>query len=208
MTTNQKNGVTIISNEHANELYLLDENSKQFQTITVFDSPQSMTVSPFSNTVYVVNPLSNSVSSIGYDYDFSEFTPIIENVISDNDFGNDELVFEVVEGIFKIPQRQDVDYDLISGLLRNIGVTGEFDGNGVARLLIDDYNKQKELQPKTASVPTWTVDLAMMFTDNDENHLIPKTIDCNDNFNASIHDIDNVNPFEIWINILPICALS
>lgn len=208
MITNQNNGVTIISNEHTNELYLLDEHSKQFQTIIVFDSPQSMAVSQFSNTVYVVNPLSNSVSSIVYDYDFPEFTPVIEHTISDNDFGNDELILEVVNGISKIPQRQDVNYDLISGLLRNLGITGEFDGNGVARLLIDDYNDQKELRPKTASVPTWTVDLAMMFTDNNENYLIPKTVDCSDDFNASIHDIDNVNPFEIWINILPLCALS
>lgn len=213
MTTNQNNGVTIVSNEHSNELYLLDENSRQFQTITVFDSPQSITVSPFSNTIFVSNPLSNSVSSVTYDYDFSEFTPIIEHVVSNNDSVNNdsvnnELILEVVEGISKIPQRQDIDTDLISGLLQNIGITGEFDGNGIARLLIDDYNKQKELQPKTASVPTWTVDLAMMFTDNSENYSIPETVNCNDDFNASINDIDNVNPFEIWVNILPICALS
>lgn len=207
MTTNQNNGVTIISNEHANELYLFDGNSRQFQTITVFDSPQSLTVSPFSNTLYVVNPLSNSVSSVTYDYDFFESTPVIEQVISDDDSAHGELILDVVNGISEIPQR-DVDYDLISGLLQNIGVTGEFDGNGVARLLIDDYNEKKDLEPKTAFVPTWTVDLAMMFTDNNENHLIPKTVDCSDDFNASIHDIDNVNPFEIWINILPICALS
>lgn len=213
MTTNQNNGVTIVSNEHSNELYLLDENSRQFQTITVFDSPQSITVSPFSNTIFVSNPLSNSISSVTYDYDFSEFTPIIEHVVSNNDSVNNdsvnnELILEVVEGISKIPQRQDIDTDLISGLLQNIGITGEFDGNGIARLLIDDYNKQKELQPKTASVPTWTVDLAMMFTDNSENYSIPETVNCNDDFNASINDIDNVNPFEIWVNILPICALS
>ena len=208
MTTNQNNGVTIVSNEHSNELYLLDENSRQFQTITVFDSPQSITVSPFSNTIFISNPLSNTVSSVTYDHDFSEFTPIIDHVISNDDSVNGGLILEVVEGMSKLPQRQDIDTDLISGLLRNIGVTGEFDGNGIARLLIDDYNKQKELQPKTASVPTWSVDLAMMFTDNSENYSIPETVNCNDDFNPSINDIDNVNPFEIWVNILPICALS
>ena len=207
MTTNQNNGVTIISNEHSNELYLLDEHSKQFQTITMFNSPQSMAMSPFSNTVYVVNPLSDSVSSVSYDYDFSEFAPAIEHIISDSSSENNELILEVIGGIFEIPQRQDIDSDLISGLLRNIGVTGEFDGNGIARLLIDDYEEKKESRPKIASVPTWTVDLAMMFTD-DESYIIPKTVSCSDDFDASVHDIENVNPFEIWINILPLCALS
>ena len=115
---------------------------------------------------------------------------------------------EVIDGIFKIPQRQEIDTDLISGLLQNIGVTGEFDGNGISRLLLDDYNKKKEFQPKTAQIPTWTMDLAMMFTDNPENHSIPEKVNCNDDFFLPIHDIDNVNTFEIWIKILPICALS
>ena len=208
MSTNQNNGVTIVSNEHTNELYLLDENSKQFQTITVYDSPQAMTVSPISNTVYVTNPLANSVSSVTYEYDVSDLSPIIENIISDNSSVNGELILEVIDGIYKIPQRQEIDTDFISQLLQNIGVTGEFDGNGIARLLLDDYNKKKEFQPKTVQVPTWTIDIAMMFTDNSENHSIPEKVNCNDNSILPIHDIDNVNPFEIWINILPICALS
>jgi len=208
MSTNQNNGVTIISNEHTNELYLLDENSRQFQTITVYDSPQAMIISPVSNTVYVTNPLANSVSSVTYEYDVFELTPIIEDIISDNNSVNGELILEVVDGISKIPQRQEIDTDLISGLLQNLGVTGEFDGNGIARLLLDDYNKKKEFQPKTVQVPTWTIDIAMMFTDNPENYSIPEKVNCNDDFILPIHDIDNVNPFEIWINILPICALS
>ena len=208
MSTNQNNGVTIVSNEHTNELYLLDENSRQFQTITVYDSPQAMTVSPISNTVYVTNPLANSVSSVTYEYDYYELTPIIENIILDNDSVSGELILEVVDGISKIPQRQEIDTDLISGLLRNLGVTGEFDGNGIARLLLDDYNKKKELQPKTAQVPTWAVDLAMMFTDDIDDTQIPESVDCNDDFISPIHDIDNVNAFEVWVNILPICALS
>lgn len=208
MSTNQNNGVTFVSNEHTNELYLLDENSRQFQTITVYDSPQAMIASPISNTVYVTNPLNNSVSSVTYEYDISELTPRSENIISDSDSVNGELILEVVEGIFKIPQRQEIDTDLISGLLQNIGVTGEFDGNGIARLLLDDYNKKKEFQPKTVQIPTWTMDLAMMFTDNSENHSIPKKVNCNDDSFLPIHDIDNVNPFEIWIKILPICAFS
>ncbi len=208
MSTNQNNGVTIVSNEHTNELYLLDENSKQFQTITVYDSPQAMTVSPISNTVYVTNPLANSVSSVTYEYDVSDLSPIIENIISDNSSVNGELILEVIDGIYKIPQRQEIDTDFISQLLQNIGVTGEFDGNGIVRLLLDDYNKKKEFQPKTVQVPTWTIDIAMMFTDNSENHSIPEKVNCNDNSILPIHDIDNVNPFEIWINILPICALS
>ncbi len=208
MSTNQNNGVTIVSNEHTNELYLLDENSRQFQTITVYDSPQAMTISPISNTVYVTNPLANSVSSVTYEYDVSELTPIIEDIISDNNSVNAELILEVVDGIFKIPQRQEIDTDLISGLLQNLGVTGEFDGNGIARLLLDDYNKKKEFQPKTVQVSTWIIDIAMMFTDNPENYSIPEKVNCNDDFILPIHDIDNVNPFEIWINILPICALS
>ena len=208
MTTNQNNGVTIISNEHTNELYLLDENSRQFQTINVADSPQSMIVSPFSNTVYVVNPLENSISSITYDYDFSKFTPIIKTIISDDESTHDELLLEVLDGMVKIPQRQDVDTDLISGLLQNIGVTGEFDGNGIASLLIDDYKKKKESQPTSVPTPAWAMDLASMFADESDTYSIPKTVDCNDDFNASIRDTDNLDPFEIWINILPICAMS
>ena len=212
MTTNQNNGVTIISNEHTNELYLLDENSRQFQTISVIDSPRSMIVSPISNTVYVVNPLENSVSSITYDYDFSNFTPIIKAIISDDDSVNDELLLEVLDGIAKIPQRSDVDTDLISGLLQNIGVTGEFDGNGIASLLIDDYKKKKESQPTSVPTPNWAIDLASMFADESDTYSIPKIVDCtddfSDDFNASIRDIDNANPFKIWINILPICAMT
>jgi len=212
MTTNQNNGVTIISNEHTNELYLLDENSRQFQTISVPDSPQSMTVSPTSNTVYVVNPLENSVSSISYDYDFSPLTPIIKTVITDDDSINDELLLEVLDGMAKIPQRSDIDTDLISGLLQNIGVTGEFDGNGIASLLIDDYNKKKESQPTSVPTPNWAIDLASMFSDESDTYSIPKTVDCTDDFSdgfsTSIRDIDNADPFEIWINILPICAMT
>ncbi|MCH7966037.1 MAG: YncE family protein [Thaumarchaeota archaeon] len=208
MSTNQNNGVTIISNEHTNELYLLDADSRQFQTIILPDSPQSITVSPFSNTIYVTNPLSNSVSSVTYEYDYFESTPIFKNIILDYESDSSNLILEVVDGIFKIPQRQDIDTDLISGLLQNIGVTGEFDGNGIARLLLDDYNKKKELQPETVSVPSWTVDLAMMFTDETEKFIIPEKIDCDDISFSSIHDIDNLNPFEIWLKILPICALS
>ena len=208
ISTNQNSGVTTISNEHANELYLLDKNSRLFQTISVENSPQSLIVSPTSNTIYVTNTLSNSVSKITYEYDYFEHTSINDNIILDNESVNSELILEVIEGITKIPQRQDIDTDLISGLLQNIGVTGELDGNGIARLLIEDYNKKKEFQPETASVPSWTIDLAMMFTDNSEKHSIPSQVNCDDDKFLPIHDIDNVNPFEIWLNILPICALS
>jgi len=208
MSTNQNNGVTIISNEHTNELYLLDENSKQFQTITLNDSPQSVTISTISNIVYVANPLSDSVSSVTYEYDYFELSSDSENLISDDGSIDSEFILEVVAGITQIPQRQDIDTDLISGLFQNIGVTGEFDGNGIARLLLDDYNEKKELQPQTAQVPTWAIDLAMMFTDNSENYTIPEEVNCSDESFLPIHDIDNANPFEIWLNILPICALS
>ena len=207
MTTNQINGVTIISNEHTNELYLLDENSKQFQTINVTDSPQSMIVSPFSNTVYVVNPLENSISSINYDY-VSTFTPIIETVISDDNSVIDELLLDVLDGFSKTSQNQDVDIELVSGLLKNIGVTDEFDGNGIASLLIDDYKKKKESQPTSITTPNWVVDLASMFTDESDAYSIPKTVDCNNDFTASIRDTDNLDPIKIWINILPLCAMS
>ncbi|MCV0409519.1 YncE family protein [Nitrosopumilus sp.] len=208
MNTNQKNGITTISNEHSNELYLLDENSKKIQTISVFDSPQSMIISPTANIIYVANPLSNSISAVSYDYDHYTLTPIIEEVISDNNSVNDELILEVIEGISNIPQREDIDTDMISGLLKNLGVTGEFDGNGIARILLDDYNKKKELQPKTAVIPTWTMDLAMMFSNDLENKPQPKEINCDEEFFFPINDIDKVNPYEIWVNILPICALS
>jgi YVTN family beta-propeller protein len=208
MSTNQNNGVTIISNENQNELYLLDGDSRQFQTITVLNTPQSVMVSPVSNTVFVVNPLDDSVSSINYDYDNTEFASIIENVILDNDLENSQLILEVVDGITNVSQNHEVDSDLISGLLRNIGVTGQFDGNEVARLLIDDYNTKKEFQPTTALVPTWTVDLANMFVDDGETFAIPEEVDCNADFVSPVHDLDNVNAFEVWINILPICALT
>jgi len=208
MSTNQNNGVTIISNENTNELYLLDGDSRQFQTITVQNSPQAITVSPVSNTVYVINPLDDSVSSVNYDYDNTEFVSIIENVILENDLASSELILQVVEGITQIPQNHEVDTNLISGLLKNIGVTGQFDGNEVARLLIDDYKTKKEFQPTTALVPTWTVDLAKMFVDDDETFTIPDKVNCNDDFVLSIRDLDNVNAFEVWVNILPICALT
>ena len=208
MSTNQNNGVTIISNENTNELYLLDGDSRQFQTITVQNSPQAITVSPVSNTVYVINPLDDSVSSVNYDYDNTEFVSIIENVILENDLASSELILQVVEGITQIPQNHEVDTNLISGLLKNIGVTGQFDGNEVARLLIDDYKTKKEFQPTTALVPTWTVDLAKMFVDDGETFVIPDKVNCNDDFVLSIRDLDNVNAFEVWVNILPICALT
>jgi len=208
MATNQNNGVTIISNEHSNELYILDENSKPFQTINVSDSPQSMIMSPTSNTVYVVNPLENSLSSVTYDYDFSKFTPIVKATVSDDKSKNDELLLEVLDGFSNIPQRADIDSDMVSGLLKNIGVTGEFDGNGVASQLIDDYKKKKESMPDSVPTPSWTMDLASMFASEDKEYSIPKTVECNDNFNGLIRDIDNVNPVEIWVNILPICAMS
>jgi len=207
MITNQNNGVTIISNEHTNELYFLDENSRKFQTITVSASPQSLAVSPIANTVYVVNPLENSLSSVTYDY-ASKFSPIIETVISDDLTTNDELLLEVLDGMSKIPQRQDVDTDLISALLKNVGITGEFDGNGIANLLIDDYKKKKESQPVSVPTPSWTMDLASMFGDGSDAHLIPKTVDCNDDLDISFNDLDNLDPMDVWINILPICAMS
>lgn len=207
MTTNQNNGITIISNEHSNELYILDENSRKIQTISVVDSPQSIISSPTSNIIYVTNPLSNSVSSVMYDYDNSNLTPIIEEIITDNDSVNDELILEVIQGITNIPQREDFDTDMISGLLKNLGVTGEFDGNGIARILLDDYNEKKELQPKTAQVPSWTTDLALMFSD-DLGSQPKKEINCDDDTFFPINDIDNINPFDIWVSILPICALS
>lgn len=208
MSTNQNNGVTIISNEHTNELYLLDGDSRQFQTITVHNSPQAIMVSPVSNTVYVINPLDDSVSSVNYVYDNTEFTSIIENVILENDLANSELIIQVVAGITQIPQNNEIDTNLISGLLKNIGVTGQFNGNEVARLLIDDYNTKKEFRPTTALVPTWTVDLAKMFVDDGETFEIPEKVNCNSDFTASIRDLDNINAFEVWVNILPICALT
>ena len=207
MTTNQNNGVTIISNEHSNELYLLDENSKKIKTITVSASPQSMAVSPTSNIIYIANPLSNSVSSVMYDYEYNTLTPIIREVIADNNSVNNDLILEVIQGISNIPQREDFDSDMISGLLKNVGVTGKFDGNEIVHILLDDYNKKKELQPKTAQVPTWTTDLAMMFSD-DLGNAQPKEINCDEDTFFPINNIDNVNPFEIWLSILPICALS
>ena len=143
---------------------------------------------------------------------FHHLPPIIKTVITDDDSVNDELLLEVLDGMAKIPQRSDVDTDLISGLLQNIGVTGEFDGNGIASLLIDDYNKKKESQPTSVPTPNWAIDLASMFSDESDTYSIPKTVDCtddfSDNFSASIRDIDNANPFKIWINILPICAMT
>ena len=207
MTTNQNNGVTIISNEHTNELYLLDENSRQFQTINVTDSPQSMTVSPFSNTVYVVNPLENSISSVSYAYE-SKFPPIIQTGLFNDDTATDELLLEVLDGFSNISQRQDVDSELVSGLLKNVGVTGKFDGNGIASLLIDDYKKKKESLPTSVPTPNWAIDLASMFADESDTYSVPQTVDCDDDFNASIRDTDNLDPFKIWINILPICAMS
>ncbi len=207
MTTNQNNGITIISNEHSNELYLLDENSKKIQTISLLDSPQSMIVSPNTNIIYVANPLSNSVSAVIYDYDNYSLTPIIEELINDNDSVNDELILEVIQGITNIPQREDFDTDMISGLLKNLGITGEFDGNGIAQILLDDYNEKKKVQPKTAQVPAWTTELAMMFSDNLGNQP-KKEINCDDDIFFPINDIDNINPFDIWVSILPICALS
>ncbi|WP_371503811.1 glutaminyl-peptide cyclotransferase [Nitrosopumilus adriaticus] len=207
MTTNQNNGITIISNEHSNELYILDENSRKIQTISVLDSPQSMIASPTSNIIYVTNPLSNSVSSVMYDYEHRSLTPIIEEVIADNDSVNDELILEVIQGITNIPQREDFDTDMIAGLLKNLGITGEFDGNGIAQILLDDYNEKKELQPKTAQVPSWTTELALMFSDDLGNEP-KKEINCDDDAFFPINDIDNINPFDIWVSILPICALS
>lgn len=207
MTTNQNNGITIISNEHSNELYVLDENSRKIQTISVLDSPQSIIASPTSNVIYVTNPLSNSVSSVMYDYEHHGLSPIIEEIITDNDSVNDELILEVIQGISNVPQREDFDTDMISGLLKNLGVTGEFDGNGIARILLDDYNEKKELQPKTAIVPSWTTDLAMMFSD-DLGNQPTKEINCDDDAFFPINDIENINPFDVWVSILPICALS
>ena len=204
MTTNQNNGITIISNEQSNELYVLDKNSKKIQTISVSDSPQSMIASPTSSIIYIVNPLSNSASAIAYDYDSSGF---IQKSTIPNTSENQELILEVVEGIYQIPQREDIDTDMIAGLLKNLGVTGKFDGNGIAQILLDDYNNKKELQPKTAQIPTWTTDLAMMFSD-DVVKSQSKEINCDEDYIFPIKDIDNVNPFEIWLSILPICALS
>ena len=208
ITTNQNNGITVIVNEQSNELYLLDEHSRQFQTITILNSPQSIITSPFSNTIFVTNPLSNSVSSVSYNYEYSALTPLIENVISDKDSVSDELLLEVINGISNIPQREDFDTNMISGLLQNIGITGEFDGNGIAQILLEDYDEKKELQPKTVQVPSWTTDLAMMFSDDLGKQPKIQEINCNNDSFTSIHDISNANPFEIWINILPICALS
>jgi len=47
-----------------------------------------------------------------------------------------------------------------------------------------------------------------MFSDDLGKQPKIQEINCNNDSFTSIHDISNANPFEIWINILPICALS
>jgi len=206
MSTNQNNGITIISNENTNELYLIDNDYTNYKSISVLDSPQAIVVDPLSNTVFTANPLSNSVTSILYDGENLKNTSLTGDMLATNSI-DDNLVLEVLNGILKIPSNHDVDNDLISGLLKNVGITGEFDGNEIANLLIGDYNKKIEMQPKTAQVPGWTTELATMFG-NSEDYQIPDKINCDDTSFSSIRDIDNVNAYEIWIKILPICALS
>lgn len=203
--TNPINGITIISNEHTNELYLIDEKSSKIQTITLDNSPQTISSSIYSNTIYVTNPIANTISAINYEH--SSDLANVNNQILDENSQYTELVFEVAKGITDIPNRE-FDTDLISGLLQNIGVTGELNGNEIARLLIEDYNEKKNSEPKSAQVPAWTVDLAMMYTNNDEGHEIPQKVDCSETSFDPVKDIENPNPFEIWLNILPICALS
>lgn len=207
MDTDQFSGITAVLNEHSNELYLLDDNSKHFKTITLYDSSQSVVISPLADKVFLTNPLSGSVSSIALKYEHSEMDSIIENIISDNDSRNDELILDVLKGLSDAPNRHDVDSDLISGLLQNVGITGDVNGNEIARLLIEDYNEKKEKEPKSVAVPFWTIELASMFADETQ-YQIPDNVDCGNDSFSPIHDYENVNPFEIWINILPICALS
>ncbi|MCE9652498.1 MAG: YncE family protein [Nitrosarchaeum sp.] len=206
MSTNQNNGVTIISNEHTNELYLLSDDYTQYKSISVQDSPQSIVVDPLSNTVFTANPLSNSVSSIIYDSGNFKNTVLPGDILDANSIDNN-MVLDVLNGILKTPDNQNVDDDLISGLLKNVGITGEFDGNEIANLLIGDYNKKIQMQPKTAQVPGWTTELVTMFG-NDKGYQVPESINCDDASFSSIHDIDNVNAYDIWLKILPICALS
>ena len=203
----QKTGMTIISNEHANELYLFDEKSEWVQTILTDNAPQFIASSSKTNTIYVTNPLSNSVSMINYEGKEVESTRD-ENDRLGNNLETQELILEVVDGIVNIPQRQDVDTDLISGLIQNLGVTGEFNGNNIAQLLLEDYNKKKDLEPKKVSTPIWVKDIAMRFTESEDSSSIQEEIDCNDHSFPPVQDIENANPFDIWIKILPICALS
>ncbi|WP_299293188.1 YncE family protein [Nitrosopumilus sp.] len=203
--TNPVNGITIISNEHTNELYLIDEKSAKTQTITLNNSPQAISTSIYSNTIYVTNPIANTISAINYEHSL-DLTDLNNEILGENSEYN-ELVFEVAKGITEIPNRE-FDTDLISGLLQNIGVTGELNGNEIARLLIEDYMEKKNFEPKSAQVPVWAVDLAMMYTNNDEGHEIPQKVDCSETNFVPFKDIENPNPFEIWLNILPICALS
>ena len=203
--TNQNNGLTIASNEHTNELYFIDESSKHFKTITTNSAPQALTVNSVSNIVYTTNPLSNSVSSIPYKYD-SKLNSEYMNDILENDKKGD-IISDILTGIYEIPQREEVDYDLISNLLQNLGITGKFDGNEIASILLEDYNKKKDVQPKTVSVPKWTIDIASMFIDK-SNYDIPDKINCEKDPFSFMNNTGNTNPFEIWVNILPICALS
>ena len=203
--TNPINGITIMSNEHTNELYLIDEKMHGIQTITLGNSPQAISTSIYSNTIYVTNPIANTISAINYEHSV-DLANLNSEILDENSQYN-ELVFEVAKGITDFPNRE-FDTDLISGLLQNIGVTGELNGNEIARLLIEDYNEKKNFEPKSAPVPAWTVDLAMMYTNNDEGHQIPQNVDCSESNFTPVKDIENPNPFEIWLNILPICALS
>ncbi|EGG42659.1 hypothetical protein Nlim_0471 [Candidatus Nitrosarchaeum limnium SFB1] len=205
MDTNQNNGITIISNEHTNELYLISNDYTQYKSISLMDSPQSIVMDPQSNTVFTANPLSNSVTSITYDDGNLKNTSLTGDLNTNS--LDDNMILEVLNGILKIPSNHDVDDDLISGLLKNVGITGEFDGNEIANLLIGDYNKKIEMQPKTVQVPGWTTELASMFGNTDD-YQIPDKINCDDTSFSSIRDIDNVNAYDIWIKILPICALS
>lgn len=205
MDTNQNNGITIISNEHTNELYLISNDYTQYKSISVMDSPQSIVMDPQSDTVFTANPLSNSVTSITYDGGNLKNTSLTGDLNTNS--LDDNMILEVLNGILKIPSNHDVDDDLISGLLKNVGITGEFDGNEIASLLIGDYNKKIEMQPKTAQVPGWTTELASMFGNTDD-YQIPDKINCDDASFTSIRDIDNVNAYDIWIKILPICAFS
>ena len=189
----------MIANEHTNEIYLINENSEMFETITVSSSPQTIITDPEKNTIYAANPLSNSVSSIEYDYGISDTSNITES-------GQDSLIFDVLDGLSKVHENNNVDDETVSKLLKNIGITGKFDGNEIANILLDDYDKKKDSGPKEIHVPNWTKELASMFST--DPLVFPEKVSCTDDSIGKISDIDKVNPVEIWLNILPICQFS
>jgi len=204
IATNQLSGTTLVTNESTNEVYVINKNSVLTNVISVQNAPHSITINPVSNNAYVASPLGNSVFSITY---MSENQIIQQyNDIIDKNEEYSDLLSETVRGIIETPQRNDVDESLISGLLKNIGITGDFDGNEIARILIDDYDKKIQDQPKSVAVPDWTYKIAQNFDSEFDANKSPKQIDC---FDKDIKiDWKDFDAFGIWLKILPVCAFS